>query len=253
MDADLLKLALRSQTLFGGIQLILVVLSGATLIGLLHNTNNRDTFHCAPNPDVLAKQLCYDKYASTVPRNFVAITYAVLCVCWIFFMVYGALTLRQIKRDQQNENNQSTKFKRVYLCHVCFRLIFLAVMIALFCSYQTLSIPLMYKCSLANTTPITFNLTKTALYCHDQHYKDKSNLNIAIIAIEVFLLVLCICEVIHLITLTPEKLLNKLLGDIMAENNENEQRGETEITVRKPNLCSKGANNQINLALFLQP
>ena len=76
----------------------------------------------------------------------------------------------------------------------------------------------MFKCSLTtNTIPTPFNQTETDLYCHDQHYKEKSDLNIAIIVIKAFVMILCIIELIQIKALTPEELLKKLLKDV--ENN----------------------------------
>ncbi|XP_078356026.1 uncharacterized protein LOC144640830 [Oculina patagonica] len=203
----------------------LVIVSGAAVIGFLQNTYNRAAFSCVSEPDAFTKQLCYDKYSSTL-NYFVVITYAVLFVCWIFFAVYGAVTVRQIKRDRQNQSKQSLKFKRVYIIHdhVCFRLIFIGVMIVLFCSSQTLSVPSMYKCSLAtNTTRIPSNQTEIDLFCHDQHYKRKSNLNFAIIAVKAFIMVLCIIEFGDIILPPPGELLNKLLGEVVGDSESRSQ------------------------------
>ena len=243
----LFQLALSSQTICGGIQFLLFSISLGAVIGALqhYHANDRLTFNCSPKPSDFTKQLCYDKYTSTVspwliPRNVAAITYAVLCACWICFMLYGAVTLRQIRRQQPAEQNhqrrQLRKFLHVYFVHVGFRLVFLSVMIGLFCSYQTLDLPSVFKCDPSpvpqtNTTSIpAVNQTETGLQCNDLHYKEKSNLNIAIIVIESSILMLGILEVVHLL-LTRETFHGKLLGDVFDMRNidmENLFPGETE-------------------------
>ena len=105
----------------------------------------------------------------------------------------------------------------MYIIHVCFRLVFLSVMMGLFCSYQTLDLPSVFKCSTfppqTNTTTIPVNQTKTVTQCNDLHYKEKSNLNIAIIVIKASIMMLAILELIHL-SVTRKKFHEKLLGDV---------------------------------------
>ena len=203
MDESLIKLGFRSQTVLGGIQLFLVAFFGATLIAFLQTTYNRDLFTCEPETTPITKQLCYDEYSSAMnhwfiitPLHFVVFAYAVLVVLSISFMLYGALTLRLIDGyRRQNGANQCKKevtFKRVYLLHLCCRLIFIAGMVGIFCGNQTLIVPKTYTCSVAAvTTPIPLNQTETDLHCHDQHYREKSISNIAIIAIKAFIVILC--------------------------------------------------------------
>ncbi|KAJ7376879.1 hypothetical protein OS493_031757 [Desmophyllum pertusum] len=195
-------------------------------------TNDRLTFNCSPKPSDFTKQLCYDKYTSTmspllIPRNFAIITYAVVLAGWICFMLYAAGTLRQISREQattatdqrpqakQNHRRRRSKFLKVYVLHVVVRLLFLGVMIGLFCSYQTLDLPSVFKCGPVvpqkNTTSTP--VTETVLQCNDLHYKEKSNLNIAIVFIESSILMLGILEVIHL-SLTRKTFLKKFLGNM---------------------------------------
>ncbi|XP_078373143.1 uncharacterized protein LOC144656776 [Oculina patagonica] len=226
MDS-LFQLALSSQTIYGGIQFLLFSISFGAVIGALqhYHATDRLTFNCSPKPDDFIKQLCYDEYTSTVspwliPRNVSAITYGVLCVCWICFMLYGAVTLRQVKKEQAERSQrrrQLRKFLCMYIVHVCFRFVFLSVMIGIFCTYQTLGLPSMFKCSRfvpqTNTTTVPVNQTETAIRCNDLHYKEKSNLNIAIIIIKASIMMLAILEVVHL-SLTREKFHEKLLGDV---------------------------------------
>ena len=234
MDESLIRLGLRSQTVLGGIQLILITIFGITLIAFLKSTYNRETFTCEPETNSITKQLCYDKYSSAMnhwfpPLYFVVLTYVVLVFLSISFMLYGAFTLRQIERDRKDENNQSTKadiFKRNYLLHVCCRLIFIVVMIGIFCGNQTLIVPKTYKCSVAAVaTPIPLNQTETHLHCHDQHYREKSIFNIGIIVIKVFIMILCIIEFMQVILTPADKLPEKLLG-LVFEDDENPLEGE---------------------------
>lgn len=238
MDESLIRLGLRSQTVLGGIQLILVAIFGITLIAFLESTYNRETFTCVPETNSITKHLCYDEYSSSMnqwftPLHFVAFAYVVLVVLSISFMLYGAFTLRQIKHDRQNDNNHQSKkpdnFKKVYLVHVCCRLIFIVVLTGIFCGHQTLIVPKTYKCSVAAvTTPMPLNQTETELHCHDQHYREKSIANIAIIVVKVFIMILCIIEFIQVKRLTPDKLLDKLLGEILDVENNTPLVGEEE-------------------------
>ncbi|KAL9965330.1 hypothetical protein ACROYT_G029117 [Oculina patagonica] len=224
---NLFKLALSSQTICGGIQFLLFFISLGAVIGALqhYHANDRLTFNCSPKPSDFFKQLCYNKYTTSVspwliPRNVAAITYGVLCVCWICFMLYGAVTLRQIKREQAEQNQRRRQWRRflcVYIIHVSFRLLFLSVMTGIFCSNQTLDLPSVFKCSTffpqTNTTRVAVNQTETLIQCNDLHYKEKSNINIAIIVIQASIIILGVSELIHLI-LTREKFHEKLLGDV---------------------------------------
>ena len=176
MDAaSIIKLGLRSRTLPGGIELFLVVFFGISFIAFLKNTYNRDSFTCEPETSSIIKQLCYDEYSSAMnqwftPMYFVVLAYLVLFVLSISFMLYGAFTLRELKRDYQKKPDC---FRRVYLLHVCCRLILILVMIGIFCGNQTLIVPKTYHCSVsAVTTPIPLNQTETDLHCHDQHYRE---------------------------------------------------------------------------------
>ena len=236
MDESLLRLGLRSQTVLGGIQLVLITIFGITFIAFLNSTYNRETFTCEPEINSITKQLCYDEYSSAMnqwfaPLYFVVLACVVLVVLSMSFMLYGAFTLRQIKRDRRDDNNQSTKagsFKRAYLLYACCRLIIIVVMIGIFCGNQTLIVPKTYTCSVAAVaTPIPLNQTETDLHCHDQHYREKSISNIAIIAIEVFIMILCIIEFIQVKRLTPPKnLLIKLLAEIFDAEDSNLLTGE---------------------------
>ena len=211
MMDDSFKLVLKLQTPLGGFQSILFPASHLTIFGILqsYHDNDRLNFNCDPKPSAFIRQLCYDNYISTVtkphgliPRNVVAITFSVLCACWIGFAIYGVVTLR--KRPGYEERN-TKKFLRAYFIHVFFRIFFLGVMLGLVCSYQTIFLPLVFKCGVneilqtnSQTTPSPLNHTKLKLQCNDLHYKEKSHLNIAFISVDAFFIVVSILEVLHL-------------------------------------------------------
>ena len=195
---------------------------------------------CSPKPDDFTKQLCYDKYTSTtspwlIPRNVVAIIYGVLCVCWICFLLCTAVTIRQIKRDQEAQQDQRQgrwrKLHCIYDIHVVFRLMFLGGMIAAFCSSQTLDLPSVFECSThaphTNKTATSVNQTESTMQCNDLHYKEKSNLNIVILVIQALVMILGISELLQL-TLTRKPLQQMLLGNIFEVlATENNSSGET--------------------------
>ena len=229
MDTSLFKLALSSQTIFGAVQFLVVLFVLGSVLSALQFYHANDTlaFSCSLKPDDFTKQLCHDKYTSTmspwlIPRNVVAIIYGVLCVCWICFLFYSAVTIRQIKRDQEAEPNQRQtqwgKLSCMYNIHVVFRLVFLGGMIGGFCSSQTLILPSVFECiphtPQTNKTVILGNQTESKMQCNDLHYKEKSNLNIVILVIEALVMMLGISELLHL-TITRKPFQEVLLGNVL--------------------------------------
>ena len=220
------KLVLKLQTPLGGFQSIFFPASHLTIFGILqsYHANDRLNFNCDPKPSNFIRQLCYDNYISTVtkphgliPRNVVAITFSVLCACWIGFAIYGVVTLR--KRPGYKEKN-TKKFLYAYFIHVFFRIFFLGVMLGLVCSYQTIFLPSVFKCGVkeilqtnSQTTPSSLNQTKLKLQCNDLHYKEKSYLNITFISVDAFFMVVSILEVLHLYRIR-ENYVQKLLGNL---------------------------------------
>jgi len=252
MDTSLFKLALTSQTIFGAVQFLVVLfVFGGVLAALqFYHANDRLTFGCSLKLNDFTRQLCYDKYTSTmspwlIPRDVVAIIYGILCVCWISFLLYSAMTIRQINRDRQAEPNrrqaQWGKLRCVYIIHVLFRVVFLGVMIGIFCSSQALHLPSVFKCSVhtpqTNKTVISVNQTESTMQCNDLHYKAKSNLNIVILVIEAFVLILGIFEVLQLTLIKRNPFHEMLIGNVFEETNnldmgsllarENNSSGET--------------------------
>ena len=233
MDTSLFKLALTSQTIFGAVQFLVVLFVFGGILGALqfYHANDRLTFSCSTKPDDFTKQLCYDNYTSTmspwlIPRNVVAIIYGVLCVCWICFLLYSAVTIRQIKRNEEAQPNQrQARWRKLhcrYNTHVIFRLMFLGGMIGAFCSSQTLDLPSVFECSphtpQTNKTATSVNQTKSTMQCNDLHYKEKSNLNIVILVIKALVIILGISELLQL-TLTRKPFQEMLLGNVLEETN----------------------------------
>lgn len=229
MDTSLFKLALTSQTIFGALQFLVVLFVLGGVLGALqfYHANDRLTFSCSLKPDDFTKQLCYDKYISTmspwlIPRNVVAIIFGVLCVCWICFLFYSAVTIRQIKRDQESRPNQRQtqwgKLSCVYIIHVVFRFVFLGGMIAVFCSSQTFNLPSVFECiphtPHTNKTVILVNQTESKMQCNDLHYKEKSYLNIVILVIEALVMMLGLFELLQL-KLTRKPFQEMLLGNVL--------------------------------------
>ena len=239
MDTSLFKLALTSQTIFGAIQLFVVFVVLGGVLGALqfYHANDRLTFSCSLKPDDFTKQLCYDKYTSTmspwlIPRDMVAIIYSVLCFCWICFLIYSAVTRRQIKRDQgacpSQRQTQWGKLSCIYNIHVVRRLVFLGVMIGVFCGSQTLNLPYVFECTpripQTNKTVISVNQTETdKMQCNDLHYKEKSNLNFVILGIVAFVMTLGIFELLQL-KLTGKEFPEMLLGNVFEEGDNFDSR-----------------------------
>ena len=215
---NLSQLALRTQTIFGGIHFMFFLFSWPFVIGFLKEYHDKDrlTFNCIPKPDDFTRQRCYDNYTSAMslrplhltPLDFACIAYGGLGIVWVSFILMGNMILRRIQRErgEQRKRKHSKTFVRTFIAHVCIQLVFLGVMMALFCTYQRLHFPVEYKCHQTN-------ITLTSLKCNDLRYKEKSKLNIAIIGIMAFSIVLCLLTLIHL-AVTRKAFLEQLLGDI---------------------------------------
>nr|XP_058942359.1 uncharacterized protein LOC131770663 [Pocillopora verrucosa] len=218
-------LVIKFQTALGGVQCILFAASLGSILATLqsYHTSDRLNFNCDPKPSDFIRQCCSNSYTSNVtkphglqPRNVVAITLGVLCACWIIFAIYGAVILR--KRPGDKDKNAKT-FLCAYFIHVIFRILFLGVMLGLVCSYQTIFLPSVFKCDVnqilqtnSQATPSPLNQTKITLQCNDLHHKEKSNLNIAFISVDVFFMMVSILEVLHLCR-NRRNYLQELVGD----------------------------------------
>lgn len=216
------QLALRSQTVCGAIHFVLFLASWSTIIGLLKDFLDKDrlTFNCIPKPNDVIKQLCYGDYISTVspllgPLDFAYITYGILGFLWVSFILYSVFALWRIKKAEKEQQwhlkeCRARRFMWSFLFHVCTQLVVLAVMLRLFCGFQTIHLPVVYKCSQRNNTQIPTNQVK--MNCNDLYHSQKSKLNIGLITIMAISIVLCLFSIIHLY-LTRQNFLQQLLGD----------------------------------------
>ena len=96
-------------------------------------------------------------------------------------------------------------------------MLFLVFMSRLVYSYEKIVLPDFFECDVnqtnSQTTPSPLNQTKITLICNDLHHKEKSNLNIAFIVVNVLFMVLSIFEVLHLWR-NSETYLKHLIGDL---------------------------------------
>ena len=220
------QFAFKSQTVCGAIHFVLFLVSWPAIIGLLKDFLDKDrlTFNCIPKPSDVIKQLCYGDYISTVsplliPLNFAYITCGILGLFWVSFILYSPFALWRIKKAEKEQQQQlkecrSRQFMWSFLFHVCIQLVVLVVMMGLFCSSQTIHLPVVYKCSQRNNTQIPTNQVK--ITCNDLHYRQKSKLNIGVITIMAISIVLCIVSIIHLF-LTRNKFQQQLLDTFTGE------------------------------------
>ena len=226
MVFDSWKPVIKFQTVLGGVQFIFSVGSLSYILDTLRKYHDKDrlNFNCHPKPSDFIRQLCYNSYIFTVskphgliPRNVVAVTLGVLCLCWVNFAIHGAVALR--KRPGHRNNRNAKKFLYIYFIHVFFRILFLGGMLGLVCSYQTILLPSVFKCEVnqilqtnSQTTPSPLNQTKIILQCNDIHYKEKSRQNIAFISVGAIVVMLSIWEVLNL-GCKKENILQALIGD----------------------------------------
>ena len=225
---NLSQLALRSQTIFGGIHFLFFLISWPFIIGLLKDYHDKDrlTFSCVPKTSGFTRQRCYNTYISTLsplltPLDFAGITYGALGFFWVLFILKGAMILRCIKRErnEQRKTRQSNKFLKTFLCHICLQLAVLSIMMGIFCSFQAFSFPAEFKCYQSNTTLTPPNQEAVNMTCNDLRYKEKSKLNIAIIVIMAISIVCCILTVIHFLA-RRAIFLQQLLGGVFAPEDE---------------------------------
>ena len=225
---NLSQLALRTQTIFGGIHFLFFLFSWPFVIGFLKDYQNNDrlTFKCIPKPDDFTRQRCYDNYTSAMSLLPLHLTpvhqFGGLGIVWVSFILMGAMIQRRIQRErsEQRKRKHSKTFVLTFIAHVCIQLVFLGVMMGLFCTYQRLHFPAEYKCHQTNITLTSLNQRPVNITCNDLRYKEKSKLNIAIIGIMAFSIVLCLLTLIHL-AVTRKAFLEQLLGDIFEREDGN--------------------------------
>ena len=135
------------------------------------------------------------------PLHFACTAYGGLGMVWVSFILMGAVILRWIQRErgEQGKRKHSKTFVLIFIAHVCVQLVFLGVMMGLFCTYQRLHFPAEYKCHQTIMTLTSLNQRPVNFTCNDLLYNEKSNLNIAIIGIMAFSTVCCLLALIHLV------------------------------------------------------
>ena len=234
-----LKLVLRSQTVFSHIQIVLIIFSRSVVFALLQYTNDREAFSCIPKLNASIEQLCYDNYTSSynLGFNIVGAVDVTFCAPWLVLAIFGSFPLRNMKRDRQNQICQPMTpavYMWIYLIFAGLRIFSTVSVVLMDC--LRFGVPSTYKCSLANDkVPISFNQTRTeyVFSCQDQHYKMKSNLEIDFLTTNVFIMGLCILDLIYLKTFTPPaKFLAEALG-VTSElpviiYSENQPQGESQ-------------------------
>ena len=160
-------------------------------------------------------QRCYNNYTSAMsprltPLGFAGITFGVSGCGWLFVTLIGVEMWRRIRKETNIERQKKLEklFFWVFIIHICSQFVLLVAMIVLFLCYQKLKYPAEYSCFSANTT----------LTCSDLRYKEKSNLNIAIIVVFSVSIVFCLLTIIHL-AISKDELSKLLLGNIEEDHN----------------------------------
>ena len=138
------------------------------------------------------------------------ITFGVSGFGWLFVTLIGVEMWRRIRKETNIERQKKLEklFFWVFIIHICSQFVLLVAMIVMFLCYQKLKYPAEYSCFSANTT----------LTCNDLRYKEKSNLNIAIIVVFSVSIVFCLLTIIHL-AISKDELSKLLLGNIEEDHN----------------------------------
>ena len=211
---NLLKAAFKSQTVLSGILCFICLMAWPIVIGILKEFQGKNEFSCRPKLNEFTRQLCYDKYNSAIsplltPLDFAGITFGVSGFGWLAVTLLNVWLLRRIRDEENNTIKEKKKdhFYWVFICHICYQLALLVLMMVLFCCYQKLEYHAEYRCFLANTTLTAF------ITCNDLRYNEKSKVNIAIIVVFSLSIVLSLAAIIHL-KLAKQKILEHLQGNL---------------------------------------
>ena len=211
-----LPLVIKSQTGCGCFRFLSFVVSWPVVIKKLDDFQDKDrfVFNCAPKPSDATKQRCYNSYLSTMsplvtPLYFSVITLSFLGLLWVCIGIYGVKAVSQIKGEEDNEKKEksTTKFWRICLSHVAVEVLFLVVMMVLFCCSQTLSLPEVYRCIQQN---VTTHSQMENVTCNDQFFRDKSHLNFVIVGIMAFYICVCVATMVYFL-LKRKNFMNELV------------------------------------------
>ncbi|XP_067045873.1 uncharacterized protein [Acropora muricata] len=194
----LVNAPLNTQTVAAAVRFILSVIAFPTVIGRLASFVHEDrlAFNCYPKPNEVVKQGCYSRYTDDVsalmtPYTFTCITGGILLGFWILMILYSVKRLPEIRKGPELRKS-SHNFWRVFLLHVFIEAVFLSVMMGLFCGSQTISLPEVYNCPQRNSSIQISPYQRENFTCIDWYYKQKSVLNIVIIAVMAVIVCLCI-------------------------------------------------------------
>ena len=201
------QLPVKSQTIIGCVRCLICIVSWPVVITKLDGFQDKDisVFNCVPEPSDVTKQLCYDSYSTTMsplltPWYFSVSTGSVLGILWVCVILYGTKAVRQIKREQDSGKKETSigRFWCICLSHVGVEVLFLIVMMVLFCSYQTLNLPEIYRCNeqMSHSTH-TFQMENVT--CNDQLFRDKSRLNFAIVGLMASYVCVCVATMVYLL------------------------------------------------------
>ena len=200
----------QSQTVIGCARFLICFVSWPVVITKLDGFKDKDisVFNCVPEPSDVTKQLCYDSYSITTsplltPWYFSVSTFSVLGFLWACVILYGAKAVRQIRqmKEEQERGKKETsirRFWRICLSHVGVEVLFLIFMMVLFCSYQTLNLPEIYRCN-EQMSYSTHTFEMENFTCNDQLFRDKSRLNFAIVGLMAFYICVCVATMVYLL------------------------------------------------------
>ena len=226
---NLVKAAFRSQTIFSGFLLLFSLAAWPYIINQLKGCESKDwqQFNCMPKVIKNEKQLCYTNYTSAMsplltPLTFASITFGMSVCGWLLVTLLGVVYLQRIYKETNIEREKKLEklFLRKFIFHICGQIVALVVMIGLFLHYQKLKYPVKYSCFSANTT----------FTCNDLRYKEKSDLNFAIIVVFSVSIVFCLMSIIHVAKSKDVKLSNLLLGNIKEDHNEEKKEENIPLT-----------------------
>ena len=190
----------KSQTRFGLLLFISTLVCSISLTTKVSEWYSKDklAFTCTPSVGPQLVTMCYMQYAkmNNFPlsqMSFVLVNGFTMIGFWVAYAIYVSPTIRRyIRRNEmQLFEEPAPSLLRSYEMHTLLRVLFLAVMIALLFTFQTIQLPESYECLLPH------NLTK--LTCTDSYSEEKSTGNLAMVLFDGTLLVFSAIEGFYLL------------------------------------------------------